>query len=145
MKGLMIHMYAFLLIMITVFPSFAQSTEKTRAVKKDDSIIVCNYTCLATIYVKVTDKNGKDDTSLRQDDFSIYEDGVIQQIVAMRRNDNYKVERKRARYQLSYYPVNEIFDGKYRKIRITVKIKNGKSLKVQVFPQGYHAKQIDQR
>jgi hypothetical protein len=135
-------MYAYLLIMIVVSASFAQSTEKTREGKKNDSIILCDYSCLATIYVKVTDKNGKEGTSLRHDNFTVYEDGVIQQIVAMWRNDNYKAECKPARYRISYYPVNEIFDGKYRKIRVSVQTKDGKNLKVQVFPKGYHAKPL---
>jgi hypothetical protein len=69
-----------------------------------------------------------------------YEDGVLQVIVAMWRNDNYKAECMPARYQISYYPINEIFDGKYRKIRISVQTNDGKKLKVQVFLKGYHAK-----
>jgi hypothetical protein len=133
-------MYAYLLMMIAILSSFAQSTEKTREEKKNDSIIECGYSCLATIYVRVTDKNGKEDTSLRHDNFTVHEDGVIQQIVAMWRNDNYKAECKPARYQISYYPVNEIFDGRYRKIRVSVQTKDGKNLKVQVFPRGYHAR-----
>jgi hypothetical protein len=135
-------MYAFLLVMIAVLPSFAQSTVKKREGKKENPVIVCDHTCIAIIYVKVTDKNGKEVTSLRHDNFSIYEDGVIQQTDSMWRNDNYKAECKPARYQLSYVPVNESFDGKYRKIKVIVKTKDGRILRAQVFPKGYYAKPL---
>lgn len=133
--------FILLLTLIVILPSFAQSPAKqTREEKKEDSIVVCDYTCLATIYIKVMDKKGKEVTTLRNDDFTIYEDEVRQEIDSMWRNDNYKEECRPARYQIGYYPVNENFDGKYRKIRVTVQTEDGESLKAQVFPKGYHAK-----
>jgi hypothetical protein len=138
--------FGLLLILIAALPSLAQtSAQQTRDGKKEDSIVVCDYTCLATIYIKVTGKNGKEVTTLRKDDFIIYEDETRQEIDSMWRNDKYKEERRQARYQISYYPVNENFDGKYRKIRVAVQTKDGKSLKAQVFPKGYHAKLLKRR
>ena len=135
--------FGLLLIFIVAFPSLTQSIppipQQTKDGKKEDSIIVCNQTCLAIVYVKVVDGSGKEILTLSRDDFLVYEDGVQQDINHMWRNDNYKQERKQARYQLGYYPTNEKFDGKYRKINVTVQAKDVTKWKVQVFPKGYHA------
>jgi hypothetical protein len=132
--------YGLVLIFIAAFSSLVESlTQQTREGKKEDSIIVCDYTCLAIIYVKVIDRGGKEVLTLRREDFTIYEDGVRQEIESLLRNDNYIEECRQARYQLGYYPINENFDGKYRKITVTVQTKDGKKWKAQVFPKGYHA------
>jgi hypothetical protein len=74
--------------------------------------------------------------TLRRADFTIYEDGIRQEIESLWRNDNYLEECRQARYQLGYYPINENFDGKYRKIPVTVQTKMGRSGKPRFFPKG---------
>jgi len=132
--------FSLLLIFIVACSPLAQSLPQQRKEgKNEDSIVVCDDTCLAIIYVKVVDGGGKEILTLRKDDFIIYEDGVKQEINSLYRSDNYKQECRQARYQIGYYPVNEKFDGKYRKINVVVQTKDGKNRKTHVFPKGYHA------
>jgi hypothetical protein len=121
------------------------SLNKREKEKKEDSIIVCDSTCLAIIYVKVIDSSGKEVLILRRADFTIYEDWIRQEIDSLWRNDNYLEECSQTRYQLGYYPINENYDGKYRKITVTVQTKDGKKWKAQVFPKGYHATLLNKK
>jgi hypothetical protein len=70
------------------FSSSAQSNLKSTIKEQNDSSpIICDYTCMTIISVRVPGKNGKKATDLRLADFTIYENGVKQEI-----NDFMRVE-----------------------------------------------------
>jgi hypothetical protein len=122
------------------FSSSAQSNLKlTIKEQNESSPIICDYTCMTIISVRVPGKNGKKATDLRRADFTIYENGVKQEIDFMRVESSEKSGSQTV-YKIGYVPTDEYVDGKFRKLTVKIQTKDGRRLKDQVFPKGYVAK-----
>lgn len=106
-----------------------------------DSVIHCGCICMATIYARVVDRNGREVSGLLKNDFRVYEDGVIQTIDVFIENAN-QDKTMPARYVMSYSPRYREFDGKYHKLRVILNSKDRGKYQVKVFPRGYHATAI---
>jgi hypothetical protein len=136
-----------LLLMLTAalatFPQ-SQSVSKSSEGGKEGSDIICGLRRYLPIVVNVwvTDETGKDVTTLKHDDFVIYEDGVKQGIEFFIRKEDLDPANKRAVYQMGYTPINQALNGKLRKIQVGLKTKDDRQdhkLKVQISPKGYFA------
>jgi hypothetical protein len=63
------------------FTSSVQSDLKSTIKEQNEaSPVICDYTCMTIISVRVPDKNGKKATDLTRAGFAIYENGVKQEI-----------------------------------------------------------------
>ena len=103
------------------------------------SPIICGYTCMTVISVRVQGRNGKKATDLRRADFTIYENGVKQEIYDFMRVESSKKSGSQTVYKIGYVPMDEYVDGKFRKLTVNIQTKDGRRLKGQVFPKGYVA------
>ena len=113
------------------------STDKNP--KSDEQIIKCFQTYIATVKVAVTDRHGNEIADLTKDDFTIYEDDVKQEMCYWKRNVGSGRQADQPMYEAGYYPINSLFRGEWRKIRVLVGNKDKRKLKVQFTPQGYYA------
>jgi hypothetical protein len=123
--------------------SFAQSQKHPTAdsnTKNEDQAINSCYAYVAMVQVEVRNQLGKEIVDLRKDDFIIYEDGVRQEICFFRRNEGSGKQTQQAMYEVGYYPMNDLFEGEFRKIRVLVRSKGKSKLRVQSSPKGYFAK-----
>jgi len=122
------------------FSSSAHSDLKSTIKEQNDSSpIICDYTCMTIISVIVPGKNVKKATGLRRADFTIYENGVKQEIDFMRVERSEKSGSQTV-YKIGYVPTDEYVDGKFRKLTVKIQTKDGRRLKGQVFPKGYVSK-----
>jgi len=127
-----------LISLLVIFTSislvvYAKVQSNTKA-----SVITCGCVCIATIDVIVIDKKGNDVVGLRLQNFFIYDNGAIQEVIALQEISD-KRENKSARYKIAYSPDYPKFDGKYRKLQAVVKSADGRKYKAIVFPKGYNA------
>ena len=79
--------------------------------QNETSPIICGSTCMTIFSVRVSDKNGKKTTDLRWTDFTIYENGVTQEIYDFRRVESSEKKGSQAVYKLGYVPMDEYVDG----------------------------------
>ncbi len=131
------------LIILSFFVGgFAQSqqTPTTDQDTKNDSQIIRCFQCTNFVEVEVSNREGKDVPILTKDDFIIYEDGVKQTISYWAEKEGSVTANKPGIYEICYYPSNNLFDGKFRKIRVEVRTKDKGKLRVKFSPIGYYAK-----
>jgi hypothetical protein len=121
--------------------SFAQSQEQPldSKTKTEDKASSC-FVYVAMVNVEVTDRQGKEVTDLRKDDFIIYENGVKQEMCYWKRNVGSDRATDQSMYEVGYYPTNFRFKDEWRKIRVLLRSKDQRKLKVQFTPKGYYAK-----
>ena len=124
--------------------SRAQSQKQPSAegnVTDDRQIIVCSFGYVARVKVEVRDRHWKEIKDLRKDDFTIFEDGVKQEICVW--NNDAWIDRQadQAVHEVGYYPTNWHFKGELRKIRIFVRGQAKRKLYVQFSPKRYYAKE----
>ena len=124
------------------FQSLAQSQEQPldSKTKTEDKASSC-FVYVAMVNVDVTDRQGKEVTDLRKDDFIIYEDGVKQEMCYWKRNVGSDRATDQSMYEVGYYPTNFRFKDEWRKIRVLVRSKGKRKLRVAFSPKGYYAKQ----
>jgi hypothetical protein len=123
------------------FSSSAQSNPNSTIKEQNEfSPIICGYTCMTIISVRVSGKNGKKATDLRLADFTIYENGVKQEIYDFMRVESSEKSGSQTVYKMGYVPMDEYVDSKFRKLTVKIQTKDGRRLKSQVFPKGYVAK-----
>ena len=115
-----------------------QSTPDANTKNKSEIIRCPVY--ITVVKVKVSDQAGKEVSELTKDDFSVYEDGVKQQIVFWTSDGDTDAARIQPGYVMAYYPVNRSFEGKFRRIRVVVRAKGRAKLKAEFTPKGYYAK-----
>jgi hypothetical protein len=126
---------------LAYFSSSAQSNLKSTIKEQNESTpIICDHTCMTIVSVRVPGKNGKKATDLQRADFTIYENGVKQEIYDFMRVESSEKSGSQAVYKIGYVPMDEYVDGKFRKLTIKIQTKDGRRLKGQVFPKGYVAK-----
>src|SRR5215471_1788093 len=94
---------------------------------------------LAMVEVEVTDKYGKAVDDLIKDDFTIYEDGVKQEMIYWKCNVGSDRRPEHPMYEMGYYTTNIRFDGAWRWIRVLVENEDERKLNVQFTPMGYYA------
>src|SRR5262249_23873187 len=122
---------------LALFSSSAQSNLKSTIKEQNDSSpIICDYTCMAIISVRVPGKNGKKATDLRRADFTIYENSVKQEIDFMSVEGSEKSGSQTV-YKIGYVPMDEYVDGKFRKLTVKIQTKDEGRLKGKVSPKGY--------
>ena len=129
------------LLSLSIWSAQAQEQPTADSKKKaEDQLIKCSLGYVATVQVEVWDKDGKEVTDLGKDDFVLYEDGVRQEMCFWKRNVGSDRQTDEPLYEAGYYPMNNQFEGEYRKIRVLVRSKDQRKLKVQFTPKGYYAK-----
>ena len=122
-----------LLVLTSSLESFAQSQSQSKPnnrIETDFNGISCPNDII-TIEVKV---QGKNVHSLVKDNFTIYEDGVEQDIRFWVNESG--TDDQEAAYALAYSPVY-LYDGKSHKIRVVARRNDKRKLKVQFSPKGY--------
>jgi hypothetical protein len=123
------------------FSSSAQSNRNSTVKEQNESSpIICGHTCMTIVSVRVPGKNGKKAMDLRWEDFTIYENGVKQEIYDFMRVESSEKSESQTVYKIGYVPMDEYVDGKFRKLTVKIQTKDGRKLKGQVFPKGYVAK-----
>lgn len=95
---------------------------------------------MTVVEVEVEDKQGKKVSDLSKDDFIVCEDGVRQELQFWQRRGALETESKQAAYKMGYFPSNQVFNGKFRKIRVEARTKDERKLRVKFSPEGYYAK-----
>ena len=87
------------------FSSSAQSNLKSTIKEQNESSpIICDHTCMTIVSVRVPGKNGKKATDLQRADFTIYENGVKQEIDIMRVESSEKSGSQTV-YKIGYVPI----------------------------------------
>jgi hypothetical protein len=92
---------------------------------------------MVMVQIEVTDRDGNDVADLTKNDFTIYEDGIKQEVQYWK-NAGPDKQNDQLRYELAYYPPGFRLDGEWRKIRAAVHRKDNEKLNVQFTPKGYY-------
>jgi hypothetical protein len=133
-----------LLILTSYTQSDAQSQNQSapaNRIKTDSTVTIFCPVDVITIEVKVRDPRGKEASSLGRDDFTIYENGVEQQIRLWARIEGTATGDEEAVYAMAYTPVN-LYDGKFHRIRVVARGTDKRKLRVKLLsPKGYDAKE----
>lgn len=124
--------------------SYAQPQNQsapTERIKTDPTVIFCPVD-LITIEVKVRDPHGKEASSLGRADFTVYDNGVEQQLKLWTKIEDLGMGNEDAVYAMAYTPVN-LYDGKFHVIRVVARGKNQRKLRVKsISPKGYDAREL---
>ncbi|HKQ72387.1 MAG TPA: hypothetical protein VJ810_01570 [Blastocatellia bacterium] len=123
---------------LSAFPSVSLAAHAKGQANTKSSVITCSCVCFGTVDVKVVDKKGNDVIGLRVQNFAIYDNGAIQEVIGLEENSANR-KNKSARYTILYTPGHSTFDGKYHKLRAVVKSADDRKYKAIVFPKGYNA------
>ena len=112
-------------------PIVAQDQSRPEKHKKDDDLIRCPVH-LVLVTVVVRDGNGKEVTDLRKDDFTVHEDGAKKVIDFWHRRETSTSRESSIRYEIGYYPVDELLDDSKRRIKVEVASRGKVKYKVQI-------------
>jgi hypothetical protein len=105
---------------------------------EDSSVISCPL-YLVTVEVEVSDPRKEEASSLGRGDFTVYEDGVEQQIIFWAEAKGAGAGGVKAVYAMAYRPMI-IYDGRFHKIRVVARGAGGRKLRVRLLtPKGYDA------
>jgi len=120
-------------LFILIIQCGAQSQDQAGTDQKatgKDEIIACRFSALGmSVDIEVKDQRGKIFPGLNWKNLIVYEDGVEQQILAFMQTG----EQSSGNYSLYYEPMNMVFDGKRRKVRIEARTNDGRKLRVNTW------------
>jgi hypothetical protein len=117
----------FALLLVFAGHAAAQSQSKSEKAAKESDIIACRFTVLfVEVEFVVKDQAGNDVANLRAKNFSVYEDGIEQQIDAWHRIEGSSY----VKHKLRYIPADDVFDGKNHFVRILVRTDDDRNVSV---------------
>ena len=117
--------------------TFAQATSEGK--KSNDTIIACAFGRLQTVNFNVFTNGTKEILSLRHTDILVYENNRLQELDYFMTTQDKDMKEVGYRYTIGYYSDNTKEDGKFRKLKIVAKTKEGKRFKIQLSIKGYYA------
>lgn len=103
----------------------------------EDYKVVCRYRIIS-VDVEVRDSYSIEVTDLTKDNFTIYEDGEKQELIAFKRLESLEGNQPHTRYEVAYY-FNSMKPDGYRKVRVVVQVEGKPGLKVKFSPKRYYA------
>lgn len=75
---------------------------------------------MVLVEVDVKDHRGQVVTDLSHKDFIVIEDGVRQEVMFLRAQDKKDENQEGFQYKLGFEPINDNFDGKFRRVRVAI-------------------------
>lgn len=105
----------------------------------DGTIIACQFGYYQAVKFNAYTKEKKEFPDLRHTDILIYENNKLQKLVDFRITEDNILIKGDYRYTIAYSPDNQKEDGKYHKIKIVAKTKEGKAFKIKLSIKGYYA------